>query len=310
MKILVTGATGLIGKPLCRALVRAGHDLRAFARNVPRATPHLPAGTDLRRVPRDPAEWVALVEGCDAIINLVGEGIVKGHWSDRRKEELRASRVDTTAHLVAACAATARRPKVLVNASAIGFYGPRGDDPVDETSEPGDDFLAGMCSEWEAAAAVGEACGMRVVRARIGVVLSTEGGGLARMLPLFRVGLGGPLGNGQQFFSWIHEDDVTGLLLHALQSPEVSGAINLTAPEPLRNRVFAQVLGRVLARPSFFSPPDFCVRLAFGEVADAILLTGQKVLPKVAGQTGYTFRFPDAESALRDLLDRPAPPEA
>ncbi|MFP6662771.1 MAG: TIGR01777 family oxidoreductase [Deltaproteobacteria bacterium] len=302
MRVLVTGATGLIGQPLCRALALAGHELRAFARNLPLAKPQLPAATDLRRVPQSETEWVELVDGCDAIINLVGEGIVRGRWTQKRKEELRSSRIDTATRLVEACKTAPARPQVLVNASAIGFYGARGDEPLDETSPAGDDFLAHMCLDWEASAMAGEEAGMRVATLRIGVVLSLAGGGLARMLPPFRLGLGGPLGNGQQFFSWIHEDDVTGLLLHALANDGVRGPMNATAPEPLTSRAFARVLGSVLGRPAFLSPPDWFVRLAFGEVADAILLTGQKVMPAKARSTGYEFRYPTAALALRALL--------
>ena len=307
MRILVVGGTGLVGRRLCAALARAGHDLRAISRNVPRSTPHLPAGTDLRPLPRSDAEWSSLVDGCNAIFNLAGEGIVDGRWTDARKKALHDSRIGITENLVRACESTVRRPRVLINASAIGFYGPHGDEDLNETSAPGDDFLAEMCVAWEQAALAASECGLRVVTLRIGVVLSMDGGSLERMLPPFRLGLGGPFGTGEQYFSWVHEDDLTGLLMHALENESIEGAMNGTAPNPVRNGEFAKTLGSILNRPAFLSPPDFVIRLAFGEVADAILLTGQKVLPAVAQKSGYKFRYQTAEEALRALLDCPAP---
>ncbi|MDG1400583.1 MAG: TIGR01777 family oxidoreductase [Candidatus Binatia bacterium] len=306
MRILVVGGTGLVGKRLCAALALAGHDLRAVSRNVPRSVPHLPPGTDLRPLPKTDDEWTSLVDGCNAIFNLAGEGLVEGRWSEDRKKSLRDSRVSLTDSLVRACGATVRRPRVLVNASAIGFYGPHGDEDLNESSAPGDDFLAEMCVAWEQAALAAKDVGLRVVTVRIGVVLSMNGGSLGKMLPPFRLGLGGPFGTGEQYFSWVHEDDLTGLLIHALDNESVEGAMNGTAPNPVRNGEFAKTLGGILNRPAFLSPPDFVIRLALGEVADAILLTGQKVLPAVAQKTGYKFRYETAEDALRALLDRPA----
>jgi len=307
MRILVVGGTGLVGKRLCAALALAGHDLRAVSRNVPRSVPHLPPGTDLRPLPKTDDEWTSLVDGCNAIFNLAGEGLVEGRWSEDRKKSLRDSRVSLTDSLVRACGATVRRPRVLVNASAIGFYGPHGDEDLNESSAPGEDFLAEMCVAWEQAALAAKDVGLRVVTVRIGVVLSMDGGSLGKMLPPFRLGLGGPFGTGEQYFSWVHEDDLTGLLIHALDNESVEGAMNGTAPNPVRNGEFAKTLGGILNRPAFLSPPDFVIRLALGEVADAILLTGQKVLPAVAQKTGYKFRYETAEDALRALLDRPAP---
>jgi uncharacterized protein (TIGR01777 family) len=306
MRILVVGGTGLVGKRLCAALALAGHDLRAVSRNVPRSVPHLPPGTDLRPLPKTDDEWTSLVDGCNAIFNLAGEGLVEGRWSEDRKKSLRDSRVSLTDSLVRACGETVRRPRVLVNASAIGFYGPHGDEDLNESSAPGDDFLAEMCVAWEQAALAAKDVGLRVVTVRIGVVLSMDGGSLGKMLPPFRLGLGGPFGTGEQYFSWVHEDDLTGLLIHALDNESVEGAMNGTAPNPVRNGEFAKTLGGILNRPAFLSPPDFVIRLALGEVADAILLTGQKVLPAVAQKTGYKFRYETVEDALRALLDRPA----
>jgi uncharacterized protein (TIGR01777 family) len=306
MRILVVGGTGLVGKRLCAALALAGHDLRAVSRNVPRSVPHLPPGTDLRPLPKTDDEWTSLVDGCNAIFNLAGEGLVEGRWSEDRKKSLRDSRVSLTDSLVRACGETVRRPRVLVNASAIGFYGPHGDEDLNESSAPGDDFLAEMCVAWEQAALAAKDVGLRVVTVRIGVVLSMDGGSLGKMLPPFRLGLGGPFGTGEQYFSWVHEDDLTGLLIHALDNVSVEGAMNGTAPNPVRNGEFAKTLGGILNRPAFLSPPDFVIRLALGEVADAILLTGQKVLPAVAQKTGYKVRYETVEDALRALLDRPA----
>ena len=219
MRILVVGGTGLVGKRLCAALALAGHDLRAVSRNVPRSVPHLPPGTDLRPLPKTDDEWTSLVDGCNAIFNLAGEGLVEGRWSEDRKKSLRDSRVSLTDSLVRACGATVRRPRVLVNASAIGFYGPHGDEDLNESSAPGDDFLAEMCVAWEQAALAAKDVGLRVVTVRIGVVLSMDGGSLGKMLPPFRLGLGGPFGTGEQYFSWVHEDDLASGPTSAACSP-------------------------------------------------------------------------------------------
>jgi uncharacterized protein (TIGR01777 family) len=301
VKVLVTGGSGFIGHALCHALVGRGDAVVALLRR-PGAVDQLPAGTeriqwDASALPPAPA-----FDGVDAVVHLAGENVAQ-RWTATRKQRIRTSRVDGTRRLVDALAALAHRPRVLVAASAIGFYGDRGEETISEDSSPGRDFLAEVCVAWEAAARRAESLGMRVVVVRIGVVLGVEGGALARMLPPFKLGLGGPVGNGRQWMSWVHRDDVIGLVLHALDRPAVTGALNATAPEPVRSRDFARALGTVLRRPAVLPVPAFALRLAFGEMA-TVLLGGQRVLPVRTQANGYVFRFATLEPALRHILQR------
>jgi hypothetical protein len=243
------------------------------------------------------------VRAADAIVNLAGEPIADGRWTPLRKERIRESRVSATRTLVDAVVESSSRPSVLVSASAVGFYGSRGDEPLDETSEPGTGFLAGVCQAWEQEAMRAEPLGLRVVRLRIGVVLANDGGALGRMLPLFRVFLGGPLGSGRQWMSWIHRDDVVGLVLAALGSTRLRGAVNATAPQPVTNREFAEALGRALGRPALLRAPALALRLGLGEMAD-MLLTGQRVFPAAAERGGYRWRFAELGRALRAVTRR------
>jgi uncharacterized protein len=293
MRVLVTGGTGFVGTPLCRALRGAGHTVRVVTRH-----PEIVDGTGVA--------WDDVgqaVRETEAVVNLAGEPIAARRWSDAQKRRIRDSRVETTRRLVAAIAATEPRPAVLLNASAVGYYGPHGDEPLDETADRGRDFLADVCTAWENEALGAERAGVRVVRLRLGIVLAADGGALARMLRPFRAFVGGPIGSGEQWMSWIHRDDVTGLVVAALEDDRWRGAVNATAPEPVTNAGFARALGRTLSRPAVLRTPATVLRLALGEMA-GMLLTGQRVLPRVAEQRGYRWRYPTLASALRASVRR------
>jgi uncharacterized protein len=297
MHVFVTGATGLVGSALCSALAQAGHRVTALSRS---ASPGgLPAGA--RSVQGDPAvagPWQEALASCDACAHLAGEPVAEGRWTSERKRRIRGSRVESTRRVAEVVAA--RGPAVLVSGSAVGYYGPRGDEPLDEASEPGGDFLAGVCEEWEAAA-LGAASRARVVTLRTGIVLAPHAGALPRMLLPFRFFAGGPIGKGEFWQSWIHLADEVGLILWALENPGVAGPLNATAPNPVRNRDLALAIGRVLRRPSALPVPELGLKLLFGELS-AVIATGQRVLPKKAVDLGFRFRYPEIEPALRDLL--------
>jgi uncharacterized protein (TIGR01777 family) len=300
MRILVTGASGFVGRALCQALAARGDRLVVLLRQ-PGSAGGLPPGTE--RV-----QWDAMtgppperaLAGVDAIVHLAGE-TVSQRWTVERKRRIRDSRVLGTRHLIDAVEHRSDRPRTLVNASAIGIYGDRGDETLAEGSPPGNGFLAELCAAWEAEARRAEGLGLRVACLRLGVVLGREGGALPRMLPPFKVGLGGPIGGGEQWMSWIHRDDVVGLVLHALEVASVTGALNATAPEPVRNRDFATTLGRVLSRPAVLPVPAPVLRLVFGEMA-SVLLGSQRALPERTQASGFRFHHPSLEAALRDIL--------
>ena len=293
MRLLVTGGTGFIGTPLCRTLVRHGHELLILTRSrSPEVT--LP-GT--RSVAWDAREWEQAISGVQGVINLAGEPLAAKRWSRGQKRRITESRVQTTRRLVDAIAASSTKPSVLVSASAVGYYGNRADEPLTESSAAGSGFLAKTCQAWEAEAQRAEHVGVRVVRLRIGVVLGPGGGALAKMAPPFQLFLGGPLGSGRQWMSWVHRDDVIGLIEWALTHPQLSGAVNATAPHPVTMRELCTCLGRVLHRPSWAPVPAMILRLGLGEMAE-LLLTGQRVIPDTALRAGYVFRFDDVERAL------------
>jgi uncharacterized protein (TIGR01777 family) len=245
----------------------------------------------------------AVLEGFDAVIHLAGENVGAGRWTAARKAAIRDSRVNGTRLLCETLAGLARPPKTLLCASAIGIYGDRGEDPLTEESSPGTGFLAEVCREWEAASVPAARKGIRVVVLRIGVVLSAKGGALSRMLPLFRAGLGGVIGNGRQYVSWVAIDDLVGIVLHALRSGELCGPINAVAPRPVTNRELTEALGKALSRPTPLPVPAFALRLAVGrEMADALLLASARVVPRRLEETGCTFRFPELGGTLRHLL--------
>lgn len=308
MIIAITGATGFVGKRLTTHLLAAGHEVVALTRSPERAERVLPVRC--RLVAWDPDRGgvdAAALAGVDAVVNLAGEGVADGRWTARRKEAIRRSRVDATRLLVDAIAAlpAERRPRVLVSASAIGFYGDRGDEILTEESAPGTGFLADVCRGWEEAAVAAEAHGLRTVRVRIGVVLGREGGALARMLPPFRLGLGGRIGSGDQWMSWIHVEDLVTLVAFALERQDVRGVVNGVAPAPVTNAELTATLGRVLERPAFLPVPSIALRLALGEMG-GVLLEGQRVLPTAAETHGFGFRHPDLGGALVDIATDPA----
>jgi len=296
MKIGVSGSTGLIGSALTRALNRRDDEVLPLVRR--RVSP------GERAVSWDPERGTidrAGLEGADAVIHLAGENVV-GRWSPAKKQRIYDSRVKGTRLLCDALAGLQRPPATLLAASAIGYYGDRGDEAVTEESAPGEDFLAHVSRDWEAATAPATRAGIRVVNMRIGVVLTTTGGALAKMLPAFRLGLGGPVGSGNQYLSWIVLDDIINAILHLLNHQNLVGPVNMTAPTPLTNRDFAKTLGKVLGRPAVVTVPAFALRMAFGTEGAAMLQSGQRVLPARLVASGFDFSFTDVEPALRYLL--------
>lgn len=305
MRILVSGARGLVGATLVPLLAAGGHRVVRLVR-----TESADAQTSVRddaAVVWDPQAGDVrpdAFEGFDAVIHLAGENVASGRWTDGLKRRIRDSRVVGTRRLCEVLAQCAQPPKVFLCASAIGYYGDRGDEVLTEQSVPGVGFLADVCREWEAAVEPLAAAGPRIVRLRIGVVLSPDGGALKKMLLPFRLGLGGIIGDGTQYLSWIALDDVVGAIRHALETDSVSGPVNVVSPEPVTNRDYTHTLGKVLARPTVLPLPAFAARLALGEAADALLLASTRVEPARLTQTGYTFRYPTLEGALRHLLQK------
>jgi uncharacterized protein len=296
MRILMSGASGLIGSALRPALVAGGHSTAALVR-------HTAQGDQVQWNPSTPLHPRALAN-FDAIVHLAGKNI-SGRWTDKFKREVRESRVQGTRTLATAAAESfgqTGNPKIFVAASAIGYYGNRGDEELTEASPPGEGFLAEVCQEWEDAADPAAAAGIRVVHLRIGVVLARHGGALKAMLPPFRLGLGGPIGDGRQYMSWVTLDDVVGAFQFALANDKLSGAANIVAPEPVRNRDFVRALGAVLRRPAIFPLPAFVVKSLFGEMGEALLLASARVMPAKLQSCGYAFRHPDLSEALRSTL--------
>jgi uncharacterized protein (TIGR01777 family) len=297
MKILVSGSSGLVGSALVPFLTTGGHEVRRLLRGS--ATGGVSWDPEGGRL--DPAE----LEGLDAVVHLAGENIAARRWNTAQKTRIASSRVSGTRLLCEALAGLEEKPEVLVCASAIGIYGDRKDEEVDEESLPGSGFLAEVCRDWEAATKPAIDAGIRVVHLRFGVILSPKGGALAKMLPPFKLGGGGPVGSGDQYMSWISLDDAVGAIHHAIATESISGPVNAVAPHPVTNRDFARTLGKVLSRPAFVPMPAFAARLAFGEMADELLLAGQRVRPKVLLETGYEFDAPELEIALRQMLGKP-----
>ena len=305
MKVVITGGTGFIGTALTSALLERGDKVTLVTRAPVVAQQSWGGRIDARLWNgRDPGPWVMAVNGADAVINLAGESVAGGRWSPARKLALIKSRIDSTRAVVKALEAATERPPVLVSASAVGYYGanPKGDCP--ESSAQGSDFLAALCGQWEREAAAADKLEVRVVMARIGVVLGKTGGALAKMLTPFKFGLGGPLGSGRQPFPWIHLDDAVGAILASIDDVKLAGPVNVVAPEPATNAKFTKALGRALHRPAFLPAPAFALRLALGEMS-TLLLDGQKAIPKRLLDAGYVFKHPSVEGALVSLLARP-----
>lgn len=301
MDIFITGGTGFVGATLCRALTKAGHQVTVLSRSAHSAE-SLPKGINHTiGDPSRPGPWQEEASQCQGFINLAGASIF-GRWDNEYKKLLRSSRIQTTKHLVEAIAnREAKNKAILVSASAVGYYGFCGDEELDESSPPGDDFLAQLCQDWETEAMRAEESGARVVITRFGIVLGSGGGALRQMLPIFRMGLGGRLGSGKQWFSWIHQADLVRAILHCLENPDLAGPVNCTSPEPVTNQDLTKTLGKVLGKPSFLPAPSFAVKLALGEFG-SVLLEGQRVLPRKLGNAGFSFLFPGLQKALQDLL--------
>jgi len=278
MKIAIGGGTGFLGRALAASLASDGHDVVVLRRGS-----------------------TAEIDGADGVVNLSGESIAGKRWTGAQKERIRDSRVTTTRALADAIRRAKRPPSVFVSGSAVGYYGPRGDEIVTEDTPAGSDFLAGVCVQWEQEAA--SASGFtRVVYARTGVVLERNGGALPPMLQPFRLGVGGPVGSGRQFWPWIHRADWVAMVRWALATPSVSGPINVTAPAPVTNAEFARALGRALHRPAFMPTPAFAIRLILGEMADALVLSGQRAIPQRAEHAGFAFAYPRLDGALRAIF--------
>jgi len=303
MKILVSGSTGLVGMALVSALVRDGHTVCRLVR--PESTVSMET-KDGFNVAWNPAtgELGGAGVGPDAVVNLAGASIGDGRWTAERKAVLRSSRIESTRALVNALGKMNARPRVLVSASAIGIYGNRGDELLTEESKAGSNFLAELTREWEAEALKAEALGIRVVLARFGVILAREGGALAKMLLPFKIGAGGKLGTGKQWMSWVMLDDVVGILRLAIENASVRGPVNVVVPQPVRNEEFTKVLAKALHRPALFPAPAFALRLALGEMADALLLSSQRVVPRVLENTGYQFLHADLSPALESIVTK------
>jgi uncharacterized protein len=302
MRVTITGATGLIGRRIAGELTGRGDEVTVLSRN-PEAARRRLGGVDAVAwdAERDPAPAAALA-GRDAVVHLAGENVAQ-RWSERAKRRIHESRERGTRHLVAGLReAGADRPGVLASASAVGYYGHRGDERLTEGAPPGDDFLARVCVAWEREAdTAASELGARVVKVRTGVVLDRAGGALARMLPFFRLGIGGPVAGGGQFLPWVHADDVTGIYLRALDDPAWTGPVNASAPEPVTNREFSKALGRALHRPAVAPVPGFAVRLLYGDMAE-IVTEGQRAVPHRTRALGYRHRHADLDEALRDAL--------
>ena len=304
MRLLITGATGFIGQSLTDFLLKEGHELALLTRSLPKAASH-PSTNWVVWSPNDETSIVREVDGIDGVINLAGEPVIGKRWTAAQKEKLLTSRVHATQILVRSIQKAARKPEVLVNASAIGYYGSRASDQLTEDASAGSDFLAGLTKAWEAHAIRAEDFGVRVVRLRIGVVLGKGGGALAKMLPPFRMGLGGWLGNGNQWMSWIHLYDLIRLIEFCLAREAISGAVNAVSPQPVTNKAFSMVLAQVLRRPCLFPVPAFVLKLLLGE-ASQILLSSQRIVSKAALSKGFAFRYPEIRRALESILAHPS----
>lgn len=301
MKIVIAGGTGFLGRPLCAALVGDGHEVVVLTRNEQTRTPD---GTraltwDLERAL---SPWASELDGAGAVINLSGEPIAGHRWSAAQKRRIEDSRVTATRRLATAIAEAAAPPPVFISGSGVGFYGACGSEVVTEETGAGHDFLAGVCRRWEGQAVAASSARTRVVCLRTGLVLAHDGGALQSMLPPFRLGLGGRLGSGRQYWPWIHRIDWVNLVRFLIEAPDAVGAVNATAPAPVTNAAFTTDLGRALGRPTYFPVPRLALRILLGEMADSLLLSGQRAVPVKAQQLGFTFTYPTVSLALDAAL--------
>lgn len=296
MKILISGSHGLVGNALIKSLEAQNHEVFQLVRRLPDSESEIEWNPDRYSIA------IARLDGFDAVIHLAGESIAEGRWTEEKKRRIRDSRVKGTKLLSDALANLTSPPKTLICASAIGYYGDRGEEVLTEQSPPGKDFLSEVCVEWEQATQLASEKGIRVVNARFGIILSEDGGALAKMLTPFRLGIGGRIGSGNQWMSWIALDDVIGGIEYALTNESLRGPVNFVAPTPVRNMEFTKVLGKVLSRPTIFPVPEFGVRLAFGEMGDALLLSSQRVEPQRLKTAGYPFKYEVLGPALRHVI--------
>jgi uncharacterized protein len=303
MHIFFTGATGFLGRASIARLRRDGHTFSAWVRSPDRAREQLGADVDLLRADGGDAALAAALSRAGAVVNLSGEPLVGRRWTDARRRAIEESRVGVTNRLVRAIGAASPRPRVLVSGSAVGWYGDRGDEPLTEAATPGDDYLARLCRRWEDAATAAEADGVRVVLSRTSVVLGADGGALAQMLLPFRLGLGGPIGSGRQYFPWLHVDDYASLIAAALADDRYRGPVNAVAPQQTTNREFTAALGRALRRPTVVPVPAIALRALFGEAA-VVLLASQRAVARALGDLGFSFAFPTLDAALASIIRR------
>jgi uncharacterized protein (TIGR01777 family) len=305
MKIVIAGGTGFLGRPLAQSLAADGHIVIVLSRSgIGRAAVERPGTvTTVRWTPDGTTgAWGAAVEGAGGVVNLAGESIGGKRWSAAQKAAIRDSRIEATRSLVAAIDGAMARPAVLVSGSAIGYYGPHGDEPLDEQAPPGSDFLAQVCVEWEAEARRAESAGVRVAFVRTGLVLERDGGALAKMLRPFKLFVGGRLGSGRQYMSWIHRHDWIALVKWITETGTAAGPFNGTAPAPVTNAEFTRALARALARPAILPAPAFALKIALGEMAEPLVLTGQRVLPARAREMEFRFRYTDIHDALASIV--------
>ncbi|MEO8434325.1 MAG: TIGR01777 family oxidoreductase [Pyrinomonadaceae bacterium] len=297
MKVLIAGSSGLVGSAVTRSLAKKG----AAVTHLVRTTPD-PGKQEVEWHPNKGELDAADMEGFDAVINLGGESVAEGRWTEEKKKRIRDSRIQGTQLLSKTMAKLSAPPKVFLCASATGLYGDRGNEIVDESSPAGKGFLAGVCREWEEATQAATSAGIRVVNLRFGPIFSSEGGMLARLLPPFRLGVGGKIGSGDQYMSWVAMDDVVGVINFALEKDAVRGPLNVVTPNAVTNAEFTKALGKILSRPTFLMVPAFAARLAFGEMADEMLLASLRAVPKRLSEAGYTFKYPELEGALAGLI--------
>lgn len=298
MRVLITGASGLIGKALQKSFAEKGYELLLASRSEPKDERHIQWNPDTGFADAD----LAKLEGLDAVVHLAGESISALRWSDEKKKAIRDSRVFGTRSIIEALDKLERKPKTFISGAAIGFYGDRGDEVMTESSPAGKTFLAEISKEWEAESRRAEDLGIRTVLLRTGIVLSKDGGALATMMTPFKLGVGGVVGSGKQWMSWVSLDDVVGIINFALENESVRGAINVTAPNPVTNEEFTKTLGSVLYRPTFLPLPEFAVHMVFGEMGDALLLDSTRVVPKRLLDAGYDFKFTDIKTALEHAV--------